>query len=103
MLAGYPAVTGTIRTKHLVLKQLEALARIELQQLRSARGGNDAPVADDSLIWLGLAWDIGLAGCGLEQVVPSGSPSGLLATEAACEGIAGALPRTKEAILPPLR
>jgi hypothetical protein len=59
-----------MRTRHAVLKQLEALARAELQDMRSMRGGNEAPVVDDSLVWLGLAWDMGLSGCSIVEVAP---------------------------------
>jgi|LNAP01.1.fsa_nt_gb hypothetical protein len=68
--AGNPGGTATIRTRHAVLKKLEALARVELQELRSMHRYNDAPVIDDRLIWLGLAWDMGLTGCNIEEVTP---------------------------------
>lgn len=85
--AGSPEETATISTRRAVLKKLEALARVELQELRSLHRYNDAPVVDDSLIWLGLAWDMGLTGCSVQEVTPRRSSTGLLAAQAASEAI----------------
>ncbi|WDS36864.1 hypothetical protein [Pseudoxanthomonas sp.] len=59
----------TMNPRRAVLEQLETLARAELQDMRSTHRGNaDAPVADDSLVWLGLAWDMGLTGSNIAEV-----------------------------------
>lgn len=97
--AGKSGETGTIRTRHAVLKQLEALARVELQELRSSHRDNDAPVVEDSLIWLGLAWDMGLTGCNIVDVAPPRSSAGLAAAQAA-SALTAPLSGTDEVVLP---
>lgn len=96
--AGKPGGTGTIRTRHAALKQLEALARVELQELRSTHRDNDASVVDDSLIWLGLAWDMGLTGCNIAEVTPPESSTGLAAAQAASAAVTALSPGTDEVV-----